>query len=147
MCLDLVSFLIFASCCSSLPFILSLFLYTCTYTHFNLCIIITIIDRFYIVLFSAHKQTHRAHVACDSEWVTASFLHIMHIFNIHRSGVLTALFGCCMAGAMWNCCCLGTSSVYTIQPCTSLQRDFTQSHIVPHSTFGRMAGIFYMLLW
>ena len=45
-----------------------------------------------------------------------------------RSGVLTALFGCCMAGATWNCCRLCASSVYTIQPCTSLQCDFIQSH-------------------
>ena len=28
--------------------------------------------------------------------------------------VLTALFGCYVADAMWNCCCLGTCSVYTI---------------------------------
>ena len=33
-----------------------------------------------------------------------------------------------MAGAMWNCCHLGTSSVYTIQPCISLQCHFIQSH-------------------
>ena len=26
-----------------------------------------------------------------------------------------------MAGATWNCCSLGASSVYTIEPCTSLQ--------------------------
>ena len=53
----------------------------------------------------------------------------MRIFNIHGSGVLTALFGCCMAGTMWNCCCLSASSVYTIQSFTSLQRHFIQSHI------------------
>ena len=111
-----------------LPFILSLFLYTCTYTHFSLCIIITIIDRSYIALFSALEQIHHIHVACDFEWVTASFF-IVQIFNIHRSGVLTALFGCCMAGATWNCCRFGTSSVYTIQPCTSLLCDFIQSHL------------------
>ena len=34
-----------------------------------------------------------------------------------------------MAGATLNCCHLGTSSVYTIQPRTSLQRYFTQSHV------------------
>ena len=38
---------------------------------------------------------------------------------------MTALFGCSMAGPMWNCCC----SVYTIQLCTSLQCHFIQSHI------------------
>ena len=30
---------------------------------------------------------------------------------------------------MWCCCCLGTCSVYTIQPHTSLQCHFIQSHI------------------
>ena len=36
------------------------------------------------------------------------------LFSIHRSGVLTALFGCYMAGATWNCCRLGARSLYTI---------------------------------
>ena len=48
---------------------------------------------------------------------------------IHRSGAFTALFGCYMAGATWNCCCLGARSAYTIQPCTSSQCRFIQSHI------------------
>ena len=43
--------------------------------------------------------------------------------------MVTALFGCYMAGAMWNCCHLSTSSVYTTQPCTSLQCHFIQSNI------------------
>ena len=42
---------------------------------------------------------------------------------------MTALFGCCIAGATWNCCRRGASSVCTIQPCISLQRHFIQSHI------------------
>ena len=36
--------------------------------------IIIIIHRFSTALFSALEQTHCAHVACDSEWVTVSFL-------------------------------------------------------------------------
>ena len=36
-------------------------------------IIIIITDCFYTVLFSAHKQIHRAHVACYSEWLSSSF--------------------------------------------------------------------------
>ena len=36
-------------------------------------IIIIIIHSFYTALFSALEQTHRAHIACDSEWVTATF--------------------------------------------------------------------------
>ena len=39
------------------------------------------------------------------------------------------LFGCYMAGAMWNCCHLSKHSLYTIQFCTSLQCHFIQSHI------------------
>ena len=50
-------------------------------------------------------------------------------FNIQRSGVLTALVNCCMAGATWNCCHVGTLSVYTVQPFTSLQCRFIQSRI------------------
>ena len=51
------------------------------------------------------------------------------VFNTNRSGVLTVLFGCCMAGATWNCCRLRASSVYTIQLCTSVQCHFIQNHI------------------
>ena len=50
------------------------------YIHCNLQHII-IIHSSYIALFSALEQTHCAHVG---------------------SGVLIALFGCCMAGATWN---------------------------------------------
>ena len=51
-----------------------------------------------------------SHVTSDSEWVTvSSFSSMVCVFNIHRSGVLTVLFRCCMAGAMWNCCHLSTS--------------------------------------
>ena len=34
-----------------------------------------------------------------------------------------------MAAATWKCCCHSTGSGYTIQPCTSLQCHFIQSHI------------------
>ena len=34
-----------------------------------------------------------------------------------------------MAGATWNCCSLGSVLAYTIEPCTSLQCHFIQSHI------------------
>ena len=55
------------------------------------------IHSFYIALFSALEQTHCAHwhVILD-EWL---YLFIARIINIHGSGVLIALFGCCMAGA------------------------------------------------
>ena len=54
------------------------------------------------------------------------------VLNIYQSDVLTALFGCYMVGAMWNYYHLSTSSLYTVQPCTSLQYHFiqtNQSHI------------------
>ena len=50
-------------------------------------------------------------------------------FHIHRSGALTAIFGCYMAGASWNCCCLGARSGYTLQLCNSLQCHFIRSYI------------------
>ena len=63
--------------------------------------------------------------------------------------VVTALFGCYMASATWNCCRLGAISVYTMQPCTSLQCHAIRSHIrrmrlavTSTSTFRRMTGIF-----
>ena len=64
-------------------------------------------------------------VVYDSESVT-NFTH--HSSNIHRSEY-TALFGCYMAGATWNCCRLGAYSVYTIQPCTTLQCHFIRTRI------------------
>ena len=42
---------------------------------------------------------------------------------------VTALFGCYTAGAMRNCRHFGARSVYTIQPCTSLQCHFIRRHI------------------
>ena len=66
--------------------------------HFEFIIII--IHSFYIALFSALKQTHCAHWhVILNEWL---YPFIVHIINIHGSGVLIALFGCCMAGATWN---------------------------------------------
>ena len=80
-----------------------------------------------IVLFSASKQSHCTSVACQvTQWVTVA-IHCMFL-NIHWP-VVTVLFGCCMAGPMWNCCHLGARSVYTIQPCTSLQCHFIQNYM------------------
>ena len=57
-------------------------------------------------------------VACNSKWATSA-LHGVFL-NIHQRGLLTVLFGCLVA-ATWNCCCLCALSVYTRQPCLSLQ--------------------------
>ena len=66
-------------------------------------------DRFYVAPFSTLQQTQCALVACDSEWVTSFY---SAFFNTFRSDVLTVLFGCYMAGAMWNCCHLATFCVH-----------------------------------
>ena len=63
-------------------------------------VIIIIIHSFYIALFSALKQTHCVHwYVILNEWL---YPFIACIINIHGSGVLIVLFGCCMAGATWN---------------------------------------------
>ena len=108
-----------------------------------------------IALFSSLEQDRCVHVACGSEWMTVSSFFHSPLSNIHLSGVLTALFGCCVVGATWNCCCLGASSAYTFQPCTSLQCHFFQNHtdrallslaVTCHLLFGTMAWIFYVRL-
>ena len=45
-------------------------------------------------------------------WKCRLYSFIARIFCTHRSGVLTALFGCYVTGATWNCCHLGAGSVY-----------------------------------
>ena len=74
---------------------------------------------FYIVLFSTFKRNRSircAFVTCDFKWVTAALKHFfivhfkyIYIIYIHWSGVLTMLLivSGYMAGAVWNCCCLG----------------------------------------
>ena len=79
---------------------------------------------FYIVLAFSLEQTYCTHVACDIEWVNVTFYFMF--LNMCQS-VLTVLFGCNMAGAMWNWCHLGACFVYTMQPCTSLQCQFIRS--------------------
>ena len=92
-------------------------------------IIIIIIDRFYIALFSALEQTHCAHAACYLEWVAVSFY--ISFFNIHRSGVILSgsaislLHGWCPVKLQPS----RASPVYIIQPCTTLQSHFMSSHI------------------
>ena len=97
-------------------------------------IIIIIINRICITLFSAVEHAHCADVSCSSECLTvyfysAFFFFFFSPFNIYRSGVLTALIGCCMARPAWNCCHLGARSVYTVQSSNSLQCHLIQSHI------------------
>ena len=102
------------------------------------------------LLFSASEQTHFTLVVCNSEWVTVA----LHCVSEYPPKWFPALFGCYMAGITWNCCHLSATSVYTIQPCTSLQCHFIQSHIhkmqvclavTCHCTFYRMIRICYVL--
>ena len=87
----------------------------------------------YTVLFSTSEQTHCALVVCNSKWLTVA-LHSMFWMSTQ---VVTMLFSCYMTGATWNCYCLGAYSVYTIQPCTSLQGHFIWSHkCVMHVCWG-----------
>ena len=79
-------------------------------------------DHFYLALFSAFDQTHCVSVACDSKWVTVSFLQ--HVLNIHQSSVRTALFGCYVCGwwHVWSdcqCCHLRQSRFWVIASTSS----------------------------
>ena len=53
------------------------------------------------------------------------------LFTIHPSGVLTTLFSCCMAGAMWRCCCLSACSADTMQP--TMHHFKASLHAKPHA--------------
>ena len=86
------------------------------------------VDCFYAALFSAFKQTNSALVAWDSEWVIITFYSTFWIY----AEVL--YLQCCLVVTWlvpltWHCCCLGTHSVYTVQPRISLQCYFIQSRI------------------
>ena len=96
-------------------------------------LLINIIDYYWLLLystiFSSWADTLRSR--CMWFWMmTGAFLTVN--FECPPSGGLTALFGCYMVDATWNCCCLSSHSVYsvyTIQPCTSLQCQFIWSYI------------------
>ena len=51
--------------------------------------------------------------------------------------VVTTLFGCYMAGVTWNCCRLGASSVYTMQPYN--QCHFIRSYIATYTCVRKTA--------
>ena len=86
-------------------------------------------DHFYIVLFSALKQTDCAFVTCHSKWGTT---FSMHVLNIHRSGVLKRFL------VTWlvpheTATVLAFCSECTTWPCTMSHHfmpcHFMQSHI------------------
>ena len=79
----------------------------------------TLVERIISIWASALHNFGRTHcvlVVCDSEAVTIALRRAFWI----PTQVAAALISCYVAGATWNCCCLGASSVYTIRPCTSL---------------------------
>ena len=75
----------------------------------------------YIALFSALLTSRLTALACDSTWVTSFLRRVFLIFT----EVMYLSTG--MAGARWNCCRLGASFVYTIQPCSM------SLHAKPHT--------------
>ena len=86
-----------------------------------------------IALFSASEQT-----LCILFWISDCTFNSM-ILNIQWSGVPTALSGCYMASATWNCCCFIVHSVHTvdvtlhmnfiiIQPCASAVSLYSKPH-------------------
>ena len=88
-------------------------------------------DCYYQSLLNRTTVCSRArsqHSCCTWFW-TIDCILLQCVLNIHQSGVLSVLFDCYVAGAMWNCCHLSAHSVYTTQPCTSLQCHFMQSHM------------------
>ena len=102
-----------------------------------LWVIIFIIHSFYIALFSALKQTHCARVICDyDEWL---YPFIAFIINIHGLEVVYWQRSFVVAWLVprdSKCCRHGASSVYTIQPCTSLQCHVTS--LTPLWAAGKM---------
>ena len=95
-------------------------------------------------MLSSRLITLTPHVILN-EWLQ-SFYNTF--FNVHGSGVLTALSDCCMAGATWNCWQLGTSSIYTRQPslpCNSLLCHFIQNHI--HRVHACLAVTCHLHFW
>ena len=84
-----------------------------------------------------------------SDWILLKhgfllLLLLFLFFNIHRSGVLIALFGCCMADAKWNGCRLGASSLHTIQLCThseSVVSEQWATHDLPKHSNIASAGV------
>ena len=75
-------------------------------------------------------------LTCDSTWVTShSFL-----YRVFEYPPKWCTYSAGMAGATWNCCRLGASSVYTKQPC-----HFMQSHI--RKVYACLAVTCHMHFW
>ena len=87
----------------------------------SMCILTDWLMIAYLALFSTLLSRLTA-LACDSTWVTSFSQHIF-IFIFTRVVYLSTG----MVSATWNCCRLGTSSMYTIQPCS------ISLHAEPHT--------------
>ena len=96
-------------------------------------VITVIIDRFSTALFSAREADSSR--SCRM-WFTVNdypFIAIIYslfvlFLNIYGSGGLTALFGCCMAGATWNRWLLDAASCV----CTVIHHFTVVLHPKPH---------------
>ena len=127
--------------CPKVPHLISSFLFSPVFRHVFDWLMIA-----YIALFSALLSRLTA-LACGSTWVTS---FIARFLNSHWSGVLTALAWLVpheTAAVSAKVLC----TPYNHAPC-----HFMQSHIrkvyaclavTCHLHFGRMIGIFYVLLW
>ena len=97
--------------------------FLCSMMLSNVCIVL------FLIVFILHYSLLLSIIPDIPTWLTgcekassyfgADSLHSCHTQNewlafysmfvsIHQSGVLKALFGCYMAGAIWNCCHLST---------------------------------------
>ena len=79
----------------------------------------TIFWLWYSTIFCSWADTALLLHVILNEWLGLFIAH----FSTHQSGLLTALFGYYMAGAMWNCCHLGVFCVHftTMHHVTSFQ--------------------------
>ena len=112
----------------------------------------SVVGRFYMLLFSAlEQQTH-----CNRMW----FYMSEQLFFIARFVVVFVeyppkwcTYSAGMAGATWNCCRLGASYVYTIQPSVRgeiLPHKATSPASLPCKTIlvsGPGINLFWRIVW
>ena len=101
----------------------------CCVLHDITTVIIIIFFYFMNTCWVPHLEMSPKHFTMTTIMQSSLRLHSSHVWLSVASHiafwifteVVTTLFGCYMAGTTWNCCRLGASSVYNIQPYTSLQ--------------------------
>ena len=96
-------------------------------------------------LLLSRLDAHMSHVILN-EWL---YPFIARIINIHGSGVLVALCGCCMAGATWNAAVSAQvpHPTFHIQPATCTHRDNKNSNSITYGTVVTNTVLFVISLW